>query len=216
VRNPEVFLFDEPLSNLDAKLRVQMRVELHHLHERLQATMIYVTHDQVEAMTLGERIVVMNTGIIQQVGSSMEIYDSPANLFVAGFIGSPAMNFFDIHIRRSDNQLIIDAGHFILSVPSELEKKLAPFLDQKITMGLRPEDLSPIPLKYAPEDPPITTIVDVVEIMGHEKIVYLLVNENLLTFRCSTALGTPMGGQLELWPVLEKLHFFDIETGNRI
>src|SRR5579872_1684946 len=141
VRHPQVFLFDEPLSNLDAKLRVQMRVELKKLHERLGTTAIYVTHDQVEAMTLGDRVVVMRDGRVQQVGDPMELYNEPANRFVAGFIGSPAMNFFGVRITGENGGMWAEAEGIKIKVPGQLAPRLGAFAGREITLGVRPEDL---------------------------------------------------------------------------
>src|SRR2546427_220939 len=141
VRHPQVFLFDEPLSNLDAKLRVQMRVELKRLHERLETTAIYVTHDQVEAMTLGDRVVVMKDGWIQQVGEPLDLYTKPTNRFVAGFIGSPAMNFVDVAVQGSDNSLTAQGTGIRLAIPPVNASRLGPHKGQRVTLGIRPEDL---------------------------------------------------------------------------
>src|SRR5678815_1639875 len=136
VRNPRVFLFDEPLSNLDAALRVQMRVELKRLHERLETTAIYVTHDQVEAMTLGDRVVVMKDGWIQQVGEPLELYGKPANKFVAGFIGSPAMNFMDVTINEVNGTVWAEASGFRVKIPAERAERLRPYKGQRLTICL--------------------------------------------------------------------------------
>src|SRR3954467_1174312 len=141
VRHPQVFLFDEPLSNLDAKLRVQMRVELKRLHERLETTAIYVTHDQVEAMTLGTRVVVMKDGYVQQVGEPMEIYAKPQNRFVAGFIGSPSMNFIPVTLTEGGGALFAESGDFRIKVPAANVQSLMPYKGQSLTLGVRPEDL---------------------------------------------------------------------------
>src|SRR5580704_11839251 len=141
VRHPQVFLFDEPLSNLDAKLRVQMRVELKKLHERLGTTAIYVTHDQVEAMTLGDRVVVMKDGLVQQVGEPMELYNEPANLFVAGFLGSPAMNFAGVQISETNGGLWAEAEGLRIKVPAATTARLGPHAGNEVTLGIRPEDL---------------------------------------------------------------------------
>src|SRR5499427_4989652 len=141
VRHPLVFLFDEPLSNLDAKLRVQMRVELKRLHERLETTAIYVTHDQVEAMTLGSRVVVMKDGWVQQVGEPLEIYSKPANKFVAGFIGSPSMNFISVTLTDGAGTLFAEASGIKIKVPAQKAQSLMPYKGQAVTMGVRPEDL---------------------------------------------------------------------------
>src|SRR5512134_2459973 len=141
VRHPQVFLFDEPLSNLDAKLRVQMRAELKRLHERLETTAIYVTHDQVEAMTLGSRVVVMKDGLVQQVGEPLELYGRPANRFVASFIGSPAMNFADVGINEHGGAVYAEASGLKLKVPADRSARLAAYKGQTVTLGIRPEDL---------------------------------------------------------------------------
>src|SRR5437868_3214234 len=141
VRNPQVFLFDEPLSNLDAKLRVQMRVELKKLHERLATTSIYVTHDQVEAMTLGDRVVVMKDGLVQQVGQPLELYNKPANRFVAGFIGSPAMNFADVTLAEKDGRVVAEAAGLSIGLPGELGAHARAKANRNATLGIRPEDI---------------------------------------------------------------------------
>src|SRR6201993_1879878 len=141
VRHPQVFLFDEPLSNLDAKLRVQMRVELKKLHNRLGTTAIYVTHDQVEAMTLGDRVVVMKDGLVQQVGEPLELYNEPANRFVAGFLGSPAMNFATVRVSGSDGSLWVENEGLRVKVPAEIAGRLDRHARDQVTMGIRPEDL---------------------------------------------------------------------------
>src|ERR671925_1546306 len=145
VRQPEVFLFDEPLSNLDAKLRVNMRAELIKLHERLDATMIYVTHDQVEAMTMGDRIVVMRNGFIQQVGPPMEVYNQPQNQFVAGFIGSPPMNFLDAHLVSDNGGLAVDLQGMRLPLPPQQAKSAEAYANKKVVFGIRPEDILSTP-----------------------------------------------------------------------
>src|SRR5919201_5733669 len=138
VRNPQLFLFDEPLSNLDAKLRVQMRVELKRLHKRLETTAIYVTHDQVEAMTLGDRVVVMKDGVVQQVGEPLELYNEPANLFVAGFLGSPAMNFATVKISQTNGALWAANEGLRIKVPAEAAARLGRHGHDEVTMGIRP------------------------------------------------------------------------------
>src|SRR5512144_2681294 len=142
VRHPQVFLFDEPLSNLDAKLRVQMRVELKRLHERLETTAIYVTHDQVEAMTLGDRVVVMRDGVVQQVGEPLELYNQPANKFVAGFIGSPAMNFATVTVTEANGSLFAEASGLRMKVPADRVARMGAYKGQTVTLGVRPEDLT--------------------------------------------------------------------------
>src|SRR5713101_6321735 len=162
VRHPRVFLFDEPLSNLDAKLRVQMRVELKKLHERLGTTAIYVTHDQVEAMTLGDRVVVMRDGRVQQVGEPLELYNQPANKFVAGFIGSPAMNFATVRIASENGALWATSEGIRLKMPEALAQRLAPSSGKEVTLGIRPEDLR-IANGADPADMSIEAVVEVIE-----------------------------------------------------
>ena len=142
VRKPKVFLFDEPLSNLDAKLRVAMRAEISKLHRRLGATIIYVTHDQVEAMTMADRIFIMNKGVLQQSGAPMEVYAQPANRFVAGFIGSPAMNFIEATVVAEDGGLFIDAGGFRVQAPESFRPRLEPHVGRQVVFGVRPEDIA--------------------------------------------------------------------------
>src|SRR5436189_856976 len=167
VRHPQVFLFDEPLSNLDAKLRVQMRVELKRLHDRLETTAIYVTHDQVEAMTLGDRVVVMKDGWIQQVGEPLELYGRPANKFVAGFIGSPAMNFVDVKVTEEGSALTVSNPGMRVPVSPARADRLRPYKGQEVTMGIRPEDLHPASGSDPREDC-FDAVVDVVEPLGFE------------------------------------------------
>lgn len=174
VRDPAAFLMDEPLSNLDAKLRVQARAELSKLHKKLGTTFIYVTHDQVEAMTMGSRIAVMNQGILQQVDTPQNLYDHPNNVFVAGFMGSPAMNFFKAMLKPDGDQLWIESGALRLPAPAQVTVKLQPHVGTPLIFGIRPENI------YNPQFAPpginpteITATVSVVEMMGHEMIVYL-------------------------------------------
>ncbi|NLJ59818.1 MAG: sn-glycerol-3-phosphate ABC transporter ATP-binding protein UgpC [Firmicutes bacterium] len=174
VREPKVFLMDEPLSNLDAKLRVQMRAELAKLHDRLQTTIIYVTHDQTEAMTMGDRIVVQKDGVIQQVGAPMEIYNHPDNAFVAGFIGSPAMNFMDAVLRREGDDLWVQADGFKVKLPPTRFETAGEYIDKEVIFGIRPEDI--LDLDFEPDADPeliVTANVDVTEPMGAEVYVYL-------------------------------------------
>jgi multiple sugar transport system ATP-binding protein len=174
VRKPKVFLFDEPLSNLDAKLRVQMRAELSKLHTRLQATMMYVTHDQVEAMTMGEKIVVMKNAIIQQVSDPKSLYDKPVNKFVAGFIGSPSMNFIEGILEEKKGGLYFNEENFEVKLPDDMIEKLKGKVGEEIVMGIRPEDI--YDKVYAPNasaDNTLTATVEVVENLGAESLLYL-------------------------------------------
>src|ERR1700758_706434 len=167
VRHPQVFLFDEPLSNLDAKLRVQMRVELKKLHERLGTTAIYVTHDQVEAMTLGDRVVVMRDGRVQQVGDPMELYNEPANRFVAGFIGSPAMNFAAVRIAADNGSLWAESESLRIKVPAPIAPRLGSYAGKEATLGVRPEDLR-IANGADTKDLSFDVAIEVVERLGSE------------------------------------------------
>ncbi|MBI4391551.1 MAG: sn-glycerol-3-phosphate ABC transporter ATP-binding protein UgpC, partial [candidate division NC10 bacterium] len=181
VRKPQVFLFDEPLSNLDAKLRVQMRVELKKLHQRLQATILYVTHDQVEAMTMGDRIVVMRDGRIHQVGPPLQVYEHPVNRFVAGFIGSPAMNFIPTTVQAADGRLTLVADGFRVPVPAAQAAALQPYAGRKVIFGIRPEDV----LAASGTDGRQTfeAVVDVVEPLGAEILLDMRAGTDTLTAR---------------------------------
>lgn len=213
VRNPSVFLFDEPLSNLDAKLRVQMRVELSELHKRLGATVIYVTHDQVEAMTLGQRIVVMNQGEIQQIAAPEELYENPNNMFVAGFIGSPPMNF--IKCRLDGNKLI--AADCTFTVPTEKLEKYKEYQGKEVILGIRPEDiLSTNLLSYQPETNIVQRTLKVVEHLGAELLFYFSVGDDQVTGRVSADAKLTGLTKVELFFNLEKMHLFDPTTQVRI
>lgn len=171
VREPEVFLFDEPLSNLDAKLRGQMRVELALLHERLKKTVIYVTHDQIEAMTLADRIVVFDKGRIQQIGSPSEVFNRPKNLFVAGFIGSPSMNLFNVHVQLHGNELQFAGNGFSLPVPSRMIESLRARVNTEIVLGIRPQDIRWCPSGAQGEPFGLSLNVDVSEYLGAETVL---------------------------------------------
>ena len=215
VRKPQVFLFDEPLSNLDAKLRVAMRAELKKLHDRLQATVIYVTHDQVEAMTMGDRIVIMKDGLIQQVGAPLEVYAQPQNQFVAGFIGSPAMNFVKCTVAAKDGHLCFSHPGFNLPVPSAKAKALAAYKDKPITMGIRPEDLH----EATAQDPAgsvFEATVEVVEPIGHEIYLDVMVGPAEIIARVSPDTPAKVGQKLKLAATTEKLHAFDQQTEKAI
>ncbi len=214
VRKPQVFLFDEPLSNLDAKLRVQMRTEISKLHRQLGATMIYVTHDQVEAMTMGDRIVVMKDGFIQQIDTPLNLYDHPENRFVAGFIGSPSMNFLSGRIVR-DNGIVFRAFGNALTMPvgRRYEDVLNGYLDRDVVLGVRPEDVFVAGSPYITN--PVATgsmLIDVLEPMGNEVFVYARSLDQTIVARVAPQpLPTP-GQSVELAFDLTKLHFFDAET----
>jgi multiple sugar transport system ATP-binding protein len=213
VRKPAAFLFDEPLSNLDAKLRVQMRVEISQLHSRLGATMIYVTHDQIEAMTMGDRIVVMKDGLVQQVADPIELYDHPANRFVAGFIGTPPMNFFEGILRGKDGDLRFDsAGGFSLPVPPAKRQAVQAFRDRPVTLGLRPEDIGSNAAQQVAGAPGIPAVVEVVEPMGSESYVYLRSGESRFVSRVDAHRRFGIGQAVEPAVYMEKSHFFDPAT----
>jgi multiple sugar transport system ATP-binding protein len=209
VRKPKVFLFDEPLSNLDAKLRVQMRAELASLHTRLQATMVYVTHDQVEAMTMGDRIVVMRDGVIQQIGTPLALYNTPVNRFVAGFIGSPPMNIMKVNLKESGGGLVIEEAGFQIEVAAAHQDRLRSHVGRDLFMGIRPEDLT-----YAEgaRGGAITASVDVVEPLGAETHIYLTVGSNQLIARVGPEVDVRVGTEIALSPNMDRVHYFDLET----
>ncbi|HZJ57937.1 MAG TPA: sn-glycerol-3-phosphate ABC transporter ATP-binding protein UgpC [Clostridia bacterium] len=215
VREPKVFLMDEPLSNLDAKLRVQMRTEITKLHNRLQTTFIYVTHDQTEAMTMGTRIVVMKDGFIQQVDSPQNLYDYPVNLFVAGFIGSPQMNFIDVTLTKEGDAVYAVFGENKIRIPEGKIKKLkdSSYTGQEVTMGVRPEDMhdEEIFLQSA-ADSTIKAYVDVVELMGSETYLYLNVAGANITARVDPRSTARAGDTIRIALDPNRLHFFDKDT----
>jgi len=213
VRKPIVFLFDEPLSNLDAKLRGQMRIEINKLHTRLQTTMVYVTHDQVEAMTMGTRIAVMKDGIIDQIADPITLYDKPVNKFVAGFIGSPPMNFMNGIIVKKENKLFFNEGNFMVKLADEMHDKLKPYCDKEITLGIRSEDVyDKLFVQYASPDNTISAICEVVEPMGAE--VYLHFNTGKHTFiaRVGGHNNPAVNQEMDIVFDMTKAHFFDPKT----
>jgi multiple sugar transport system ATP-binding protein len=218
VRKPKVFLFDEPLSNLDAKLRVQMRTEISKLHDRLQTTMIYVTHDQVEAMTMGDRICVMKDGVIQQVAKPLEVYNRPANKFVASFIGSPPMNFIDVQVTKRSGHLWLDEGKFSLQLLPSMEETMAPYEGQVVTMGMRPEDLYDrvYAVNTATRGHTATCTVEVVEPMGSEIMLYLNTGKNTLVARVEPFSEAKVNQEIELVFNMEKIHLFEKQTQVRL
>jgi multiple sugar transport system ATP-binding protein len=215
VRNPKVFLFDEPLSNLDAKLRVQMRVELKKLHERLETTAIYVTHDQVEAMTLGDRVVVMKDGWVQQVGEPLELYNRPANKFVAGFLGSPAMNFLSATIQRVDGALFAENPKLHLRVPPERAAALAPYVGRTLTLGIRPEDLR-VANSADPADLSIDANIEVVELLGAVILLDVRAGGGSMVASVEPTVRLKMHDTVRLAVNPTRLHFFDAETEKAI
>ncbi|MBU0671758.1 MAG: ATP-binding cassette domain-containing protein, partial [Candidatus Margulisbacteria bacterium] len=214
VRRPEVFLMDEPLSNLDAKLRVQMRAELQRIHKTLKATVIYVTHDQVEAMTLGQRVAVILNGELQQVQNPLTVYQKPANRFVAGFIGSPPMNFVKGTISKRGNDLYtFKAESFELEVPKEVDHLLESYVGKEIIFGIRPEDIWDIPSSdWIKERLIMEGIVDFREIIGAETYLYVHVGKNPLISRVGGMCDASTGSKFNIAIDLRKVHFFDPTT----
>jgi multiple sugar transport system ATP-binding protein len=214
VRKPAVFLFDEPLSNLDAKLRVQMRAEITKLQQRLKTTAVYVTHDQVEAMTMGDRIAVMNAGKLQQVGTPLEVYERPMTLFVANFIGTPPMNFFNATLADGGNTLV--AGALGVPVPASLRNLTQGKDGKKIVVGIRPENIVSATRDARGETASVTVEVEIVEPLGHEVIVHGRIGDDLLVFSVDPHEMPRMGDKIEVKMQLDMLHLFDSETEMRL
>jgi multiple sugar transport system ATP-binding protein len=220
VREPQVFLMDEPLSNLDAKLRVETRANITKLHQRIQTTVIYVTHDQTEAMTMGNRIAVLNAGIIQQLGVPQELYDHPSNLFVAGFIGSPAMNFFSNAkvVGDGDSTKIVLENIGQVIVPPLYVEQARAAAGKNLTFGIRPEHLEDVNL-LPPEQRTISAIeapVDVVEHLGNELLVYMTANDRQVVARLNPRSDAHTGGKVRLHLDTDHIHLFDTDTGEAI
>jgi multiple sugar transport system ATP-binding protein len=215
VRNPKVFLMDEPLSNLDAKLRVQMRIEISKLHQRLETTIIYVTHDQTEAMTLGTRIVVMKDGLIQQVDTPQNLYDRPQNLFVAGFMGSPQMNFIEAKAVQSGNDVILAFGSHSIKLPEAKAKKVIDggYIDKTVVLGIRPEDVKDEEafINSSPEST-LEATVRVYELLGAEVFLYFTVDQFEITARVNPRTTARPGDTIKIALDLTKVHVFDKET----
>jgi multiple sugar transport system ATP-binding protein len=216
VREPLVFLMDEPLSNLDAKLRVQTRVELTKLHARLRTTVIYVTHDQVEAMTLGNRIAILHDGVLQQVDAPAEVYENPANIFVAGFIGSPAMNFFDARLERVDGTVRVIGGGLALDLPSEIVARAERYTGSQVVLGVRPEDIHDARDAAPNAGTPADAKIDVVEHMGAENVLHLTSGEASFLARVDRSVDPRPGDMLPIVVDARKIHLFDPGTENSI
>jgi len=210
VREPKVFLFDEPLSNLDAKLRVQTRAEISKLHQRLQTTFIYVTHDQTEAMTMASRIAVMNKGILQQLDTPQQMYDKPSNLFVAGFIGSPSMNFFQARLRKDGRNLFADSQSFAVQIPEDRVSVYTPLVGKEVILGMRPEDIhNP---QFAPpgiHSSAIESRVDVTELMGNEIYLYMVAGNSNYVARVDPRTRFTIGERVQLVFNMDNMHIFD-------
>jgi len=211
VRHPRVFLFDEPLSNLDAKLRVQMRVELKKLHLRLGTTAIYVTHDQVEAMTLGDRVVVMKDGVVQQVGEPLELYNQPANKFVAGFIGSPAMNFATVTVTEADGSLIAENSGLRIKLPDEIAQRLRGHVGREVILGVRPEDLT-VASSADLDHPCFDAVIEVVEQLGSEILLDMKVGESIMVASVEPTARVRVADKLRVAMRRSRLHVFDAQT----
>jgi len=213
VRKPAVFLFDEPLSNLDAKLRVQMRAELSKLHDRLQTTIVYVTHDQVEAMTMGTKIVVMKDGLIQEIGGPLEVYNFPVNLFVAGFIGSPMMNFFPSKVISKEGKLYIDAESFQLLIPEKRVGAYKGYEGREVVFGIRPNDI--YDRKYAPDRVKgsyIKAVVEVMEPLGSEIHLHVTSGRHSFVAVVDVQTSARVHQEVELAADLNKMHLFEKEA----
>jgi multiple sugar transport system ATP-binding protein len=217
VRDPQVFLFDEPLSNLDAKLRIAMRAELVELHQRLKTTIIYVTHDQLEAMTMGSRIVVMKDGLIQQVDTPDMVYNHPVNKFVGGFIGSPSMNFIDCTITRRDGNLVAATKGLDLKIPDQYVTKAEPYIDEQVTLGIRPEHLTDSAGMQNP-DPKSSfrATIRVIESAGSEKLVHIRNEDDTLVARLDPHVQLGVGDAVDFAARMDSAHIFDIKTGQTI
>ena len=210
VREPAVFLMDEPLSNLDAKLRVTARAEISKLHQRLGTTFIYVTHDQVEAMTMGDRIAVLADGILQQCDTPRNLYNEPNNIFVAGFIGSPSMNFFNGTLVNEEGKLFVDTGDFRVRVPDEKREAFGSYAGKEVVMGMRPEHVHAP--DYAPPNikgEPVNATVEVVELLGHELHLYLNSGKNSFVGSVDPRFGVHTGNNINLAFDMGNMHLFD-------
>src|SRR5689334_16811936 len=213
VRNPAVFLFDEPLSNLDAKLRVAMRAEISKLHQRLKTTFIYVTHDQIEAMTMATRIAVINKGVLQQLDTPQNLYDHPNNLFVAGFIGSPAMNFFPGKLRKDGGKIVVDTGDFTVAIPAKKAKPYESYVGKDVIFGIRPENIHDA--EFVPsniDSEKVNVKVDVTELMGNEIFLYLVSGKNTFVARVDPRSKLRVGEQAAVAFDMDNFHIFDAAT----
>ena len=218
VRDPKVFLFDEPLSNLDAKLRVQMRTEIKRVHQKVRTTTVYVTHDQVEAMTLADRVVVMNAGIIEQVGAPNDLYHMPATKFVAGFIGSPAMNFVPCTLEETAGALQVRLNeHVSLAVPEQRTQRYRPYVGRdRLVFGLRPENILEPRGVLEPGQQSFEVILDVAEPMGMDTLVHFPINGTDVCGRVNPNAGAQTGGKMRLVADMNHMHLIDDESGKVI
>jgi len=214
VREPSAFLMDEPLSNLDTQLRMQTRAEILKLHQRLQVTTIYVTHDQQEAMTMGDRIAVMSKGVIQQIDTPQRMYDHPDSLFVASFMGSPAMNLLPVVVQRMGDQVMLAAGDFALPAPARIQMRLAEAIGKELTLGIRPEHVMPLPSSQTEGADRMSVTVDVVEPLGAEILMYMSgAGAKQVIGRFDPTQRARVGDRLNVGFQQDHLHLFDPETG---
>jgi multiple sugar transport system ATP-binding protein len=213
VREPAVFLMDEPLSNLDAKLRVSARAEISKLHKRLGTTFIYVTHDQVEAMTMGDRIMVIKDGLLQQIDTPRKLYTLPNNVFVAGFIGSPSMNFFDSTLVAEDGNLFVDAADFRVRVPDDRKHAFGDYVGKQVVFGIRPENIHGVDFKPANiQAAPLNATVEVIELLGHELHLYLNSGSSSFVAIVDTRMAPSVGNEVGLVVDIDQIHLFDKDT----
>ena len=215
VRNPKVFLMDEPLSNLDAKLRVQMRIEISKIHQSLEATIIYVTHDQTEALTLGTRIVVMKDGVMQQVATPIDLYTKPCNMFVAGFIGSPQMNFIDCKVVKDGDDVKLEFGSHSIKLPEGKAEKIVEggYIGKDVVLGIRPEDIKDEEIFVADGgDNVLDATVKVYEMLGAEVFLYFTVEGHDITVRVNPRTTARPGDTIKIALDTSKIHVFDKET----
>jgi multiple sugar transport system ATP-binding protein len=214
VRNPKVFLFDEPLSNLDAKLRVQMRTEIKRVHQKVRTTTVYVTHDQVEAMTLADRVVVMNKGRIEQIGAPNHLYHSPATRFVAGFIGSPAMNFISGKLEQAGDGLTVRLSDTVaFAVPADRVPRYRPHAGKELTFGIRPEHLTEAVTNGSRNVATFDAAIEVVEPMGNETMVFFSISGTEVCGRVDPNAGAKTGANLKMAAHLDHMHLIDNATG---
>jgi multiple sugar transport system ATP-binding protein len=216
VREPAVFLMDEPLSNLDAKLRVQTRAEIARLHQRLKTTIVYVTHDQVEAMTMGDRIAVMNNGILQQVGPPQQLYEHPVNKFVAGFIGSPSMNFINVTPHDDAGRVVLRTENVELQVPDRLRPAVKEAAGGELTVGFRPEHFEIVNGQAPGDGATLRAACDVVEFLGNEELLHVRVGEHDLVAIVGASHRVKSGDVLDLFVPLDKIHIFDPESSQAL
>ncbi len=219
VRDPKVFLMDEPLSNLDAKLRVQMRLEITKLHQRLNTTFIYVTHDQTEALTMGTRIVVMKDGLIHQVDTPTLLYDKPQNMFVAGFIGSPQMNFINVMVEKNGENINLKFGNHVIKLPESKAKKLegTDYIGKEVVMGIRPECMhDEAVFLESMADSTVDARVEVVEMLGSETLLHMFIDDVSCTARVNPRTKTRSGNVVKIALDTNRIHLFDKETEKTI